>query len=143
MNNLSRKSDELLTHSNGPLISVVDDDDVVRDALRDLIVSLGYAAVSFCSAEEFLSSGIVLQTACLVSDVQMPGLNGLDLQARMIADGHHIPIIVVTAFADEQTRACALDDGAVGFLVKPVNQDELLNCLECALAVARTRLPAR
>jgi FixJ family two-component response regulator len=139
MHNMSRKSDELLIHSSGPLISVVDDDDVVREALRNLIVSLGYAAVSFCSAEEYLSSGIVLNTACLVSDVQMPGMTGLDLQARMITDGHQIPIIYVTAFTDEQTRARALEGGAVGLLIKPVNQDELINCLERALAVVRTK----
>ena len=140
---MSYKSDELLIHSNGPLISVVDDDSVVRDALRELIVSLGYAAVAFCSAEEFLSSGIVFETACLVSDMQMPGMTGLDLQARMIADGHQIPIIFVTAFADEMTRARAMVGGAVGFLIKPVNQDQLIKCLERALAVAQTKSLAR
>jgi FixJ family two-component response regulator len=129
---MSRKSDELLIHSNGPLIAVVDDDDVVCEALRELIVSLGYNAVGFLSAEEFLSSGIVLDTTCLVSDMQMPGMTGLDLQARLIADGRHIPIIFVTAFADEKTRTRALEGGAVGFLIKPVNQDELVRCLERA-----------
>ena len=134
---MSRKSDELLIHSNGPLISVVDDDDVVCEALQELIVSLGYNATGFLSAEEFLSSGIVLQTACLVSDMQMPGMTGLDLQARMFADGHQIPIIFVSALIDEKTRACALERGAFDLLIKPVNPNDFAHCLEQALAMAR------
>jgi FixJ family two-component response regulator len=91
--------------ASSPLISVVDDDTVVGEALRDLIVSMGYNAIAFGSAEEFLSSATMLQTACLVSNGQMPGLSGLDLQARMIANGHHIPIIFVTAHGDEKTSS--------------------------------------
>ena len=95
-----------------PLISIVDDDGFVRESTKGLVRSMGYAAETFASAEEYLRSNRAADTACLISDVQMPGMNGADLQDRLIADGHHTPIIFVTAFPDEDIRARVLKAGA-------------------------------
>jgi len=118
---------------HAPIISIVDDDLSVREALRCLVRSLGYNAVTFSSAEEFLESGSVETTACLISDVQMPGLSGVELQGRLIADGRSTPIIFVTAYPDENLRGNVLRIGAIGFLSKPFNEDRLIECLDAAL----------
>jgi FixJ family two-component response regulator len=99
---------------------------------------MGYAAETFVSAEEYLRSNRTAATACLISDVQMPGMNGADLQDRLIADGHHIPIIFVTAFPDEGIRARVLKAGAFGFLTKPFSDESLIECLDRALIGGRT-----
>jgi FixJ family two-component response regulator len=117
----------------GVMISIVDDDEFVREATEELVRSLGYAAAGFASAEDFLQSEHLSTTACLISDVQMPGLSGIDLQRRLIADGHRVPIIFITAFPDERTRAQALGAGAVGFLTKPYREESLIECLSQAL----------
>lgn len=119
--------------SQDVMISVVDDDEFVREATKELLRSLGYAAAAFASAEDFLQSEQLSTTACLISDVQMPGLSGIDLQRRLIADGHRMPIIFITAFPDDRTRARALGAGAVGFLTKPYREESLIECLGQAL----------
>jgi FixJ family two-component response regulator len=120
---------------------IVDDDGSMRRAARRLIKSSGFAVETFASAEDFLASGRLDATACLVLDVQMPGLNGLELQSRLISDGRQIPTIFITAFDDENVRAQALGAGAVGFLVKPFEEADLLNGIN--LALQRQEIPPR
>jgi len=115
------------------MISIVDDDASVREATKELVRALGYSATAFASAEDFLTSEQLSETACLISDVQMPGLNGIDLQRRLIADGHRLPIIFITAYPDERARARALGAGAIGFLTKPYREESLIECLGQAL----------
>ena len=103
------------------MIFIVDDDISVRESLRDLIESLGYGVVTFESAERFLDAACLPEASCLITDLQMPGLSGLDLQSRLIADGHCIPIIFVTGLSDEKFRVRAMSAGAVGFLSKPLS----------------------
>src|SRR5579862_9200281 len=101
------------------LISIVDDHTGVRESLRRLVVSLGHASGAFVTAEEYLESELLGETACLICDVQLPGMSGPDLQARLIADGHRIPIVFVTGSFNETTRARVLTAGAIGYLAKP------------------------
>lgn len=115
------------------MISIVDDDLSVREAAESLVRSLGYNAMTFSSAEEFLESGRVEATACLISDIHMSGLSGAELQERLIADGHCMPIIFVTAYPDEKLRGRVLRAGAIGYLGKPFNEDRLIECLDTAL----------
>jgi len=117
-------------------IAIVDDDEVVREAMKSLVRSLGYHASTFGSAEEFLNSEQLDDTSCLITDVQMPGMSGLDLQDRLIARGHRIPIIFITAHSDENVRSRAMKAGAIDFLTKPVNADHLVGHLEKALKAA-------
>src|SRR5580704_341930 len=97
------------------LIAIVDDDEPVRDATKSLVRSLGYHASTFASAHDFLKSDQVNDTSCLITDVQMPGLSGLDLQDRLVARGHCIPIIFMTGYPDDNVRARAMKAGAVCF----------------------------
>jgi FixJ family two-component response regulator len=114
------------------LISIVDDDESIRESTKGLIRSLGYQAATFASAEEFLQSDSVDRTACLITDVQMPGLSGIDLQRGLIAQGVRMPTIFITAFPEEETRARAMKAGALGYLSKPFSEDSLLKCLDTA-----------
>jgi FixJ family two-component response regulator len=116
------------------MIAIVDDDAFVRESLRDLMESLGYDVAAFESAERFLEAACLAETSCVIADLQMPGLSGLDLQGRLIADGRSIPIIFVTGFPDEKFRVRAMSAGAVGFLSKPFNERSLISCLESALS---------
>ena len=116
-----------------PIISIVDDDASVREAIKRLVRSLGYNACTFASADEFLKSEQVHDTSCIITDLQMPGLSGIDLQDILIARGHRTPIIFITAYPEEDVRARAMKAGAVGFLSKPVNHDRLVGHLENAL----------
>jgi FixJ family two-component response regulator len=118
------------------MISIVDDDEAVRNATKALIRSLGYRAVTFSSAEEFLGSNRLHETSCLISDVHMPGVNGIELQDQLAARGHRIPIIFITAFPDDRARDRAMRSGAVSFLSKPYNDANLIVCLDRALKVA-------
>jgi FixJ family two-component response regulator len=118
-----------------PVISIVDDDESVREATKSLVRSLGYKAVAFCSAEEFLESPHVTATVCLITDVHMRGLSGVDLQDRLIADGRRMPVIFVTALPDEELRARVFKSGAVGYLPKPCNDDRFIECIDAALRV--------
>jgi FixJ family two-component response regulator len=121
------------------VIAIVDDDVSVREATRRLVRSLGYVAVAFASAEEYLQSGSVRDTSCLITDVEMPGMNGVDLQDRLIADKSGTPVIFMTAFPTEKVRARALEGGALGFLSKPFKEEHLLACLNSALTVGRQK----
>jgi FixJ family two-component response regulator len=114
------------------LIAIVDDEEPVRDATKGLVRSLGYQASTFASADEFLKSDQVHDTSCLITDLQMPGLSGLDLQDRLVARGHRIPIFI-TAYPEDSARARAMKAGAVGFLSKPFTDAQLLGCLEKCL----------
>jgi FixJ family two-component response regulator len=116
-----------------PLISIVDDDEPIREAINELVSSLGYHSVKFASAEEFLNSDRLNDTSCLITDVRMPGLSGIDLQCRLIDQGRTMPIIFITALTDERTRARALSAGAIGFLNKPFDEACLIKCLDTAL----------
>jgi FixJ family two-component response regulator len=116
------------------MISIVDDDESVREATKGLLRSLGYAAATFASAEDFLQSNQVNDTSCLISDVQMPGLSGVELQSLLIAQGHRTPMIFVTARPEDNMRARALGAGAIGFLTKPFNEERLIEYIHAALA---------
>jgi FixJ family two-component response regulator len=115
------------------LISIVDDDESIRESIKGFVRSLGYQASSFASAEEFLQSDSAGSTSCLIADVQMPGLSGLELQRGLIAQGVQMPTIFITAFPEEETRARAMKAGALGYLSKPFSEDSLLRCLSTAL----------
>jgi len=116
-----------------PLIAIVDDDDALRTSLDDLIRSIGFRTQGFPSAEAFLSSNQTSDTACLILDVRMPGMNGLDLQHQIVAANWRVPIIFITSHADDGARARALEAGAVAFLYKPFREEELLDALDAAL----------
>ncbi|MCC8979028.1 response regulator [Bradyrhizobium sp. 10BB] len=115
------------------MISIVDDDEPNREATEALVLSLGYTVATFASAEEYLQSDCAESSSCLITDLHMPGMSGADLQDRLIADGHHTPIIFVTAFYEDTTRARVLGAGAFGFLSKPFSAECLILCLDKAL----------
>ena len=116
-----------------PLISIVDDDDSLRNSLDNLIRSVGYRAQGFPSAEALLSSNQLHDTACLILDVRLPGMNGLELQRRIVAAKWRIPIIFVTSHADGDAQARALKAGAVDYLYKPFREEQLLSAIDVAL----------
>ena len=116
-----------------PVISIIDDDASVRAATDNLIRSLGYIVYTFVSAEEFLRSAHFNDTSCVIADVQMPTMSGVDLQARLLTQGHRVPFIFITAFPEETIRARALTAGAIGFLTKPFDKLALIKCLDAAL----------
>ena len=119
------------------MISIVDDDESVREATKGLVRSLGYNAAAFASAEEFLSSNHVHDTACLVTDLEMPGgLSGIELQSRLAEDGHKIPIIFITAYPEERVRGRAQEGGAFGFFSKPFDEELFIGCLYRAVSSA-------
>jgi FixJ family two-component response regulator len=126
---------------SAPLISIVDDDESIREATKGLVRSLGYQAATFSSAEEFLRSDSVDSTSCLITDVQMPGLSGIDLQSCLIARGTQMPTIFITAFPEEPARARAMRAGAVGFLGKPFSEESLVRCLDNALGRSGEKTP--
>lgn len=115
------------------LISVVDDDESIRRTTTFLVESFGFRAAGFQSAEDFLASDDLPQTSCLVVDVQMPGMNGFQLQSELAAAGWRIPIIFITAYDDEVARDRAIEAGAVAFMGKPFNDEELLHTIRLAL----------
>jgi FixJ family two-component response regulator len=116
------------------VICIVDDDAWARSGLEDLVLSLGYDARSFESAEQFVESEFIRQTACVITDLHMPGLSGLDLQARLRSEGHKIPVIFVTAYPNDAHRTRAFAEGAVGFLTKPYDERSLVDCIQRAIA---------
>ena len=115
------------------MITVIDDDKSVRDSLRDLVQSLGFTVTTFESAEDFLRSGCLGLTACVVTDVRMPGMSGIELQHRLLTDGDRTPMVFVTSYPEEAVRARALKAGALGFLRKPFDDASLIDCLNRAL----------
>jgi FixJ family two-component response regulator len=118
-----------------PLISIVDDDDALRISLENLIRSIGWRAQGFSSAEAFLGSNQAHQTGCLILDVRMPGMSGIELQHQMAMNNSRVPIILITAHEDPGQKAKALEAGAVAFLHKPFYQEELLNAIDVALKI--------
>ena len=115
------------------LISIVDDDELYRESMRKLVMLLGFTVETFPSAADFLASHLLPETACLVADVHMPGMTGIELHGRLIKLGYAIPTILITAFADECVRDRALKDGVVCYLSKPVDDGDLERCLRSAL----------
>ena len=116
-----------------PRIAIVDDDEAVREATQSLMQYLGYHPSTFPSAKEFLESDQIHDTSCLISDLRMPGLSGIDLQDRLNARGHRIPIIFITGHPEDGTRARAMKAGAVDFMSKPYNDENLIAGLDKAL----------
>jgi FixJ family two-component response regulator len=124
---------DMAMQGNTPFVAVVDDDDLMRGALQGLLKQAGLPVRAFASAEEFLNSGQQHQTACLIADIRMPGMSGLDLQARLNAEQITIPTIFITAHGDARMRMQALRAGAVEFLAKPFDDEVLLERLQAAL----------
>src|SRR5215813_6286473 len=130
--------------SEAPLIAIVDDDELARDGIRDLVESLGCAAVTFSSAERFLQSAVIAQATCLITDLQLPGQSGLELQEALRGRGYQMPVILVTAYPNDKHRTRALNNGAVDFLSKPFDERWLMECLTDAMKLhnkERSRLP--
>jgi FixJ family two-component response regulator len=119
--------------SKSPLISIVDDDPFVRQATDSLLQSLGYRTSTFASAEDFLRSSYIHEMNCLISDVQMPGLSGVDLQRVLIAQGNHMPTIFISAYFEERIRQSVIEAGAIGYLRKPFDDESLIELLQWAL----------
>ncbi len=115
------------------MVAIVDDDDLMRSALQGLLKSVGLPAQAFASAEEFLKSGRQHEVGCLVADIRMPGMSGLELQAKLNADECRIPTIFITAHGDEKMRMQALRAGAVEFMAKPFDDEALLESVRAAL----------
>jgi FixJ family two-component response regulator len=127
-----------------PLISIIDDDDMVRAATEGLIQSLGFETRTFSSAESFMQSSSLLESACLILDVQLPKMNGIELQEQLHRLGLDIPIIFITAYPDETAETRALDAGAVGYLYKHDLfrfEQRLVDCLKAALDRSEGRSP--
>jgi|SRR6266566_1655581 FixJ family two-component response regulator len=119
-----------------PLIAIVDDDALARDGIRELVQSFGYRTATFSSAKHFLQSSVITETTCLITDLQMPGQNGLELQEALRSQGYCTPVILITAYPSEQQRKHALDNGAVGFLGKPFDEGSLIRCITAGIKSA-------
>jgi FixJ family two-component response regulator len=118
---------------NVKMVAIVDDDELIRGALQGMLKSVGLSSQAFASAEEFLESGQHQQTACLIADIRMPGMSGLELQAKLNAEHCRIPTIFITAHGDTKMRMQALRAGAVEFLAKPFDDEVLLDSVRAAL----------
>jgi FixJ family two-component response regulator len=123
----------MANQSRTNLVAIVDDDDLMRGALQGMLKSVGLQSRAFASAEEFLKSGQQHETACLIADIRMPGMSGLELQAELNDEQHHIPTIFITAHGDDKMRMRALRAGAVEFLAKPFDDEVLLESVRVAL----------
>ena len=128
--------------SKAPLISIVDDDALARDGIRELVESLGYNATTFESAEHFLRSSKLAETTCLITDVQMPGLNGIELQEALRSQGYRTPVILITGYPNEKHKTRALNAGAIGFLSKPFHEQSLIKFLNVAINSGSSRFRA-
>jgi FixJ family two-component response regulator len=127
-----------MSNSKPPTVAVVDDDEAVRGALSNLLASLDLGVATFASAEAFLASPACRDAACLIADVQMPGMSGLDLQRHLSESGNRLPVILITAFPQERVRRQAEAEGAFGFFAKPFEGGLMIQCIERAL---RRELP--
>ena len=116
--------------SQTPTVAVIDDDEAVRDALSNLLASLDFGVTTFASAEEFLASPSAGAAACLITDVQMPGMSGLDLQRHLADHGNRVPVILITAFPHDYVRRQAEAEGAAGFFAKPFDARLMIDCIE-------------
>ena len=123
----------MVIQAKAKLVAIVDDDELMRSALQGLLKSAGLPARAFASAEEFLKSGLQNQAACLIADIRMPGMSGLELQAQLNADHCRIPTIFITAHGDAKMRMQALRAGAVEFMAKPFDDEVLLDSVRAAL----------
>ena len=123
----------MATQGKTNLVAIVDDDDLMRSALQGLLKAVGLPARAFASAEEFLKSGQQHETACLIADIRMPGISGLELQAKLNTEHCRIPTIFITAHGDEKMRMQALRAGAVEFMAKPFDDEVLLDSVRAAL----------
>jgi FixJ family two-component response regulator len=123
----------MATQGKTNLVAIVDDDDLMRGALQGLLKAVGLPTRAFASAEEFLNSGQQHETACLIADIRMPGISGLELQAKLNAEHCRIPTIFITAHGDEKMRMQALRAGAVEFMAKPFDDEVLLDSVRAAL----------
>jgi FixJ family two-component response regulator len=119
-----------------PLVAVVDDDESIRDTTKDLLEAAGFRAAAFTSAEAFLRSRRLQKVSCLIADMRMPGISGLELHLRLVASGSPIPTVLITAYPEEPASARVA--GVFGYLPKPFTAEELLECIGCALQAART-----
>src|SRR5262252_10482746 len=119
--------------SDPTLIAIVDDDQLFRESMRKLVMLLGYTVEAFSSAADFLASRLLPETACLIADVNMPGMTGIELHRHLVDAGYAIPTILVTAYPNEVDRNRALNDGVVCYLCKPVDDGHLERCLRSAL----------
>jgi FixJ family two-component response regulator len=119
------------------LISIIDDDDDVREALAGLMKSQGFTVEAFPSAVDFLACPNVRDTSCLIADVHMPQMSGIELHRRLVESGYAIPTILITAYPDDSVRARALADGIICYLTKPCDEDALLECVSSALERAK------
>ena len=127
--------------NSSALISIVDDDASAREGVTDLIETFGFGTRAFPGAEAFLKSDQVAQTACLIVDMQMPGMTGLALYNELVASGHAIPTVLITAFPDESVRRLALRAGIVCYLVKPFVEKNFIDCIRSALSRSRGARP--
>jgi len=127
--------DEQVQHAK--IISIIDDDESMRCAVKSLVTSLGFDACTFASAEKFLQSPHLDDTSCLITDLQMPGLSGVELQKSLLAQGRRLPIIFMTAFPEERMRARAIEAGALGFLSKPFESETLIKLIDKAIETGR------
>jgi FixJ family two-component response regulator len=124
----------MATQTKTKLVAIVDDDDLMRSALQGLLKAVGLPAQTFASAEDFLKSGQQRETGCLITDIRMPGMSGLELQAKLNAEACRIPTIFITAHGDEKMRMQALRAGAVEFMAKPFDDNALVESVRAALA---------
>jgi len=118
---------------NRPIISIVDDDSSAREGIADLVNSMGFEAQAFERAEDFLKSDCLDRTGCLITDMRMPGMSGLELYDRLVASGNVIPTIVITAFPQDADRLRAEQSGICCYLAKPCDEQQLLECIRAAL----------
>jgi FixJ family two-component response regulator len=121
------------------VIAIVDDDQSVRDGIVDLVNAMGFEAEAFGHAEHFLQSDRIDRTSCLITDMRMPGINGLELHDRLITSGRRIPTIVITAYPTEPERTRALGAGVICYLAKPVHENELIDCIKSSLGTQPER----
>ena len=121
----------------GHLVSIVDDDDSLRNSLANLIRSGGFRTEAFSSAAAFLASDSLPDTACLILDVRMPGMNGPELQRHLVATGRQIPVVFITSYVDDEARARALQAGALAFLYKPCREQEIFTAIRSAVGGER------
>ncbi|MGB6688946.1 MAG: response regulator [Terracidiphilus sp.] len=119
------------------MIAIVDDEELVRSSLQRLLKMAGYATAAFTSAEEFLKSGLLQDVRCLIADIRMPNMSGVELQSQLNAEDNQIPIIFITAHGDEKMRLRAMRDGAVAFLAKPFDNADLLDRVRTCLNVTQ------
>ena len=125
----------MVSQQRAKVVAIVDDDELIRESLGGLMKAAGFPAVTFASGEEFLNSGEQENTACLIVDIRMQGMSGLELQSKLNKDDRRIPIIFITAHGDENTRMQALRAGAVKFLTKPVDKGVLIDSVRTALNI--------